>query len=60
MKLIQIAESFIEKIRTDYKEDVSLVVVMGSYVFDEIHDSPIWTCFLCRKRTGATNWALHS
>jgi len=38
MKLIQIAESFIEKIRTDYKEEVSLVVVMGSYVFDEIHD----------------------
>ena len=38
MKLIKIAETFIEKIRRDYADDVSLVVVMGSYVFDEIHD----------------------
>lgn len=38
MKLIKIAEIFIEKIRQDYADDISLVVVMGSYVFNDIHD----------------------
>lgn len=38
MKLMEIAELFIDKIRRDYADDVSLVVVMGSYVFNEIHD----------------------
>ncbi|WP_312654519.1 hypothetical protein [Proteiniclasticum sp.] len=38
MKLMKIADAFIEKIRKDYADDISLVAVMGSYVFNETHD----------------------
>lgn len=54
MKLIQIAESFIEKIRKDYSDDVSLVVVMGSYVFNEIHDRSDLDLFFVPKTERGT------
>src|SRR5690606_37273974 len=31
-------ELFIEKIRRDYQDDVSLVVVMGYYIYGDTHD----------------------
>lgn len=38
MNIYKIAELFIEKIRRDYQNDISLVVVMGSYVYNDTHD----------------------
>lgn len=38
MNIYKIAELFIEKIRRDYPDDISLVVVMGSYVYNDTHD----------------------
>ena len=38
MKLIEVADCLIEKIRKDYAGDVSLVHVHGSYVYNDTHD----------------------
>jgi len=38
MNIYKIAELFIEKIRRDYQDDISLVVVMGSYIYNDTHD----------------------
>ena len=38
MKLIEIAECLIEKIKKDYNGDVSLVHIHGSYFYDDTHD----------------------
>jgi hypothetical protein len=38
MKLIEIAESLINKIKKDYEGDVSLVHVHGSYFYKDTHD----------------------
>ena len=37
MDLLKSAEILIEKIEKDYKEDVAVVVVMGSYIYNETH-----------------------
>lgn len=37
MELIRAAEILIEKIKKDYKDDIALVVVMGSYIYGETH-----------------------
>ncbi len=37
MDVIYAAESLIEKIKTDYKDDIALVVIMGSYIYGETH-----------------------
>jgi len=37
MNLIESAEILIEKIQKDYKEDIAVVVVMGSYIYNETH-----------------------
>ena len=38
MNIYNIAELFIEKVRRDYPNDISLVVVMGSYIYNDTHD----------------------
>ncbi len=38
MKIYKIAELFIEKVRRDYPDDIALVVVMGSYVYNDTHE----------------------
>jgi len=38
MNIYKIAELFIEKIRRDYQNDISLVVVMGSLLYNDTHD----------------------
>lgn len=38
MELIKVAEAFIEKIRKDYPDDISIVALCGSYVYNDIHD----------------------
>lgn len=37
MELIKVAEAFIEKIRKDYPNDISIVALCGSYVYNDIH-----------------------
>jgi hypothetical protein len=37
MKLLRAAEILIEKIKKDYKDDIAVVVVMGSYIYNETH-----------------------
>ncbi|NSW90325.1 MAG: hypothetical protein HPY74_06540 [Firmicutes bacterium] len=37
MNMIRAAELLIEKIKTDYKDDIALVVIMGSYIYGETH-----------------------
>lgn len=37
MGVMQAAELLVEKIKTDYKDDIALVVIMGSYVYGETH-----------------------
>lgn len=37
MNLIESAEILIEKIEKDYKEDIAVVVIMGSYIYNETH-----------------------
>ncbi len=37
MDLMKSAEILIEKIEKDYKEDVAVVVVMGSYLYNDLH-----------------------
>lgn len=38
MNIFKIAELFIEKISRDYPDDISLVAVMGSYIYNDTHD----------------------
>jgi len=38
MSVIRAAELLIEKIKTDYKDDIALVVIMGSYIYGETHN----------------------
>lgn len=38
MELIKVAETLIEKIKADYPEDVALVVLCGSYLYNDTHD----------------------
>lgn len=38
MNIYKIAELFVEKIRRDYPDDISLVVVMGSYIYNDTHE----------------------
>ena len=38
MNIYNIAELFIEKVRRDYPNDISLVVVMGSFIYNDTHD----------------------
>lgn len=38
MELIKVAETFIEKIKKDYPNDISIVALCGSYVYNDIHD----------------------
>jgi hypothetical protein len=37
MNVIRAAELLIEKIKTDYKDDIALVVIMGSNIYGETH-----------------------
>ncbi len=37
MDLMRSAEILIEKIKNDYKEDIAVVVLMGSYIYNETH-----------------------
>lgn len=37
MKLLRAAEILIEKVEKDYKDDIAVVVVMGSYIYNETH-----------------------
>lgn len=37
MDVIYAVELLIEKIKTDYKDDIALVVIMGSYIYGETH-----------------------
>lgn len=37
MELIRAAELLIEKIKKDYRDDVALVVIMGSYIYNDTH-----------------------
>lgn len=37
MELIRAAEILIEKIKKDYKDDVALVIIMGSYIYNDTH-----------------------
>ena len=37
MSVIRAAELLIGKIKTDYKDDIALVVIMGSYIYGETH-----------------------
>jgi len=37
MSVIRAAELLIEKISKDYKDDIALVVIMGSYIYGETH-----------------------
>lgn len=38
MELIKVAEALVEKIRKDYRNDISIVALCGSYVYNDIHD----------------------
>lgn len=37
MELIRAAEVLIEKIKKDYRDDVALVIIMGSYIYNDTH-----------------------
>lgn len=37
MELIRAAEILIEKIKKDYRDDVALVIIMGSYIYNDTH-----------------------
>ena len=37
MELIRAAELLVEKIKKDYRDDVALVVIMGSYIYNDTH-----------------------
>lgn len=37
MSVIRAAELLIEKISKDFKDDIALVVIMGSYIYGETH-----------------------
>jgi hypothetical protein len=37
MNVMRAAELLIEKISKDYKDDIALVVIMGSYIYGETH-----------------------
>lgn len=37
MNVIRAAELLIEKIKADYKDDIALVAIMGSYIYGETH-----------------------
>ena len=37
MEVIKAAEILIDKIRKDYRDDVAVVVIMGSYIYDALH-----------------------
>jgi predicted nucleotidyltransferase len=37
MELIRVAEILIEKIKKDYRDDVALVIIMGSYIYNDTH-----------------------
>ena len=37
MELLRASEILIEKIKKDYKDDIAVVVVMGSYIYNETH-----------------------
>jgi len=37
MNVIRAAELLIDKSKTDYKDDIALVVIMGSYIYGETH-----------------------
>jgi hypothetical protein len=37
MDVLKAAEILIEKIRKDYQDDVAVVVIMGSYIYDALH-----------------------
>jgi len=37
MNLIRVVELLIEKIKSDYKDDIALVAIMGSYIYGETH-----------------------
>ncbi len=38
MDRIKVAQAFIEKIKNEYPDDISLVVLCGSYVYNDIHE----------------------
>jgi len=37
MNVIRAAELLIDKVKTDYKDDIALVVIMGSNIYGETH-----------------------
>ncbi len=57
MKPIYAVELLIEKIKRDYRDDVALVVIMGSTIYADTHSrSDIDMYFVPKTEAGAQAW----
>ena len=56
MNVIRAAELLIEKIKTDYKDDIALVVIMGSNIYGETHSRSDLDMFLYLIPNVDTSW----
>lgn len=49
MELIRAADILIEKIRKDYKDDIAVVIIMGSYIYNDTHSKSDLDMFFVPK-----------
>jgi hypothetical protein len=55
MDLSRVADVLIDKIKKDYRDDIALVVIMGSYVYKDTHSKSDLDLYFVPKTGGGRN-----